>query len=95
MSTLDSIRERLSGFTKKRAQIVELLNTFVVKPDGKNVGLPIPDAVRARLLAQVGAWGADSYRQILHTCIILGLEELEKIGSVEQTLHAKQPERKT
>lgn len=88
---LKSIEERLSRFKKNRVYLKKLLGEFKDKPQGKVVGLNIPDAIRARVTEQVKIWNARSYRQLLHACLVIGLEEVEEMGRIQRKARDSEP----
>jgi len=76
-------------------QLRELTATFEAKSVGKTVGLKINDERRSRLMFQQGRIGAKSHRQVVETCIELGLRHLEGVkdgkGIVEAVQGVQRP----
>jgi hypothetical protein len=82
MTFLNEVQEKQRRLQKDVKTIMQALQEYRPKPKGKTVGLIIPEPCREHLKAQMEVWGADSYRQIVNTCVVLGLERLEEIGKM-------------
>jgi hypothetical protein len=84
MTTLAAIEAKQRKFIEGREKLRALLKEYRAKPVGKTVGLKIPEPVRKRLMAQAEIWEAASYRQLIQTCIVLGLEQVEELGKIQK-----------
>jgi hypothetical protein len=69
------------------------LERWKSKPEGKTVGLNIPPGLRKRLFDQMVVWDADSYRQLVHTCVDLGLAQLEAMSAIKLRSKEEKEER--
>ena len=81
---MEAIEQKQAKFQRGRVRLRELLKLFRIKPIGRNIGLNIPDDLRERLTVQVDIWKAASYRQLMHSCIVLGLEQVEELGKIQK-----------
>lgn len=69
-------------------EVDKLVKEFHRVPEGKMIGLKVPDNRRERLVAQQERFKAKTYRQLVQTCVELGLRVLEGVedarGAVEE-----------
>lgn len=77
-------------------EALALVNEFYSVPEGKMIGLKIPHDRRDRLVVQKNRFKAKSYRQLVQTCVELGLRVLEGVkdagGRVEEVQTVQRPE---
>lgn len=68
--------------------VATLVEEFHRVPEGRMIGLKIPDDRRDRLNVQKDRFKAKTYRQLVQTCVELGLQVLEGVenagGGVEE-----------
>ena len=81
---LREIEQRQSALIRAIRHITEELSKWITKPRGRVIGVNIPDDIRTRLDEQISIWEAVSLRQMVLTCIVLGLERVEEVGKIKK-----------
>ena len=79
---LDEIRKKHARLRGRIDNILAELEKWKLPQEGKVVGLNLPPSIRGRLDRQCLIWGAMTTKQIVGTCIALGLREIEEIGNL-------------
>lgn len=73
---------------RKVQKLQQFLDSYVPCTQGKTIGLKIRDDLRNRLIAEQMKRGAKAYRQVVMTCIELGLQMLEDSPHAEDSMEA-------
>jgi hypothetical protein len=90
---LSQIRQKQSRLRGRIDRVLrELKNWKRRRRDGKELGINLPDELGDRIDRQCVVWGAHTKRQLVGTCIVLGLQELEELGALRQ--EAKEDKRR-
>lgn len=81
-SELDKLRSRPapSGDGPTLADVDAAIAATSVKLDGKTIGIKIPEDWRVRLEEQMECFRVKTKRQLVMACLLLGLQELERVG---------------
>jgi hypothetical protein len=82
MALLENIEGKQRLLQAELKLVFETLRRWTQKPQGRTVGLKIPDEHRARFNTQLRIWEGASYRQIVQVCMELGLIQLERLGKI-------------
>jgi hypothetical protein len=70
--------------------VASLFTQYKSKTVGKTIGLQVPGDLRSRLLGQGNMRNASSYKQVILTCIELGVRQLEENSNVASSMETVQ-----
>lgn len=82
--------KRLKSTTMPVGDVKEVMAGFESTPGGRTIGMKIPDPMRQRLVSQQERLGGKTYRQIVQTCVELGLRALEGPEDVKRAVREVQ-----
>lgn len=78
--TLDELQKRISRYKGRIENIRSELDRWKLPRPGKMASLTLPEDIRSRLSKQCVIWGAMTLKQMVGTCITLGLQQMEELG---------------